>query len=96
MYVLNLCAIGTPTGATIPKELLAKRRVGAGDTVYVTEGPDGGFRLTPHNPEFASQIELAERRKANHDAWIYERLTLETGATTPEALIGEVIAYVGR
>ena len=35
-------------------------RVSAGDTLYVTEAPDGGFRLTPYNPSFAAQMELAE------------------------------------
>ena len=61
MYVLNLRAIGTSTGASIPKELLGKLRVAAGDAVYVTEAADGSFRLTPYNPEFAAQMELAER-----------------------------------
>ncbi len=61
MYVLNLRAIGSSTGATIPKELLGKLRVGPGDTIYVTEAPDGGFRLTPFNPEFAAQMNMAEQ-----------------------------------
>lgn len=40
--------------------------------------------------------EMVERRKANDDAWTDERLTLETGAATPETLIAEAIAYIGR
>jgi putative addiction module antidote len=61
MYALNLRAIGTSTGSTFPKELLGKLRAGPGDTIYVTEAPDGSFRLTPYNPEFAAQMELAEQ-----------------------------------
>lgn len=61
MYALNLRVVGSSTGATIPKELLAKLRVKAGDTVYVTEAPDGSFRLTPYNPGFAKQMALAEQ-----------------------------------
>jgi putative addiction module antidote len=61
MYVLKIRTVGTSTGTTIPKELLGKLRVGAGDTVYVTEAPDGSFRLTPYNPTFASQMEIAEQ-----------------------------------
>ena len=61
MFALNLRAIGTSTGTTVPKDLLAKLRVGAGDTVYVTEAPDGSFRLTPYNPAFATQMDLAEK-----------------------------------
>jgi putative addiction module antidote len=61
MYTLKIRAVGTSTGTTLPKELLGKLRVAAGDTVYVTEAPDGGFRLTPYNPAFATQMELAEQ-----------------------------------
>jgi putative addiction module antidote len=61
VYALKIRTIGTSTGATIPKELLGKLRVAAGDTVYVTEGPDGSFRLTPYNPAFAQQMEIAEQ-----------------------------------
>jgi putative addiction module antidote len=61
LYALKIRTIGTSTGATIPKELLGKLRVAAGDTVYVTEAPDGSFRLTPYNPAFAQQMEIAEQ-----------------------------------
>jgi putative addiction module antidote len=61
MYTLKIRTVGTSTGTTLPKELLGKLRVAAGDTVYVTEAPDGGFRLTPYNPAFAAQMELAEQ-----------------------------------
>jgi putative addiction module antidote len=61
MYPLKLRNVGTSTGITLPKELLGKLRVGAGDTIFFTEAPDGTFRLTPYNPAFAAQIEAAER-----------------------------------
>jgi putative addiction module antidote len=61
MYALKLRTVGTSTGTTIPKELLGKLRVGAGDTVFVTEAPDGSFRLTPYNPTFSAQMEIAEQ-----------------------------------
>ena len=31
-----------------------------GDTLYLTEAPDGGYRLTPYDPEFARQMALAK------------------------------------
>jgi hypothetical protein len=31
-----------------------------GDVVYLTEAPDGGYRLTAHNPDFERQMKLAE------------------------------------
>ncbi len=61
MYALNLRTIGTSTGTTVPKDLLGKLRVRAGDTIYVTEAPDGSFRLTPYNPAFAEQMDAAEQ-----------------------------------
>jgi antitoxin component of MazEF toxin-antitoxin module len=61
MYVLNLKTIGAATAATLPEELLAKLRVAAGDSLLVTEAPDRSFRLTPYEPMFAAQMEIAER-----------------------------------
>jgi putative addiction module antidote len=58
MLTLKLTAIGNSVGATFPKEILAKLKVGKGDTIYLTESPDG-FRLTPYNPEFVAQMEAA-------------------------------------
>ena len=43
----------------MPKEVLAKLRVGLGDQLYLTEGPDG-VRLTAYDPDFAEDMELAE------------------------------------
>lgn len=40
-----------------PKEVLAKLKVGKGDTLYVTETP-GGVALTPYDPAFEEQLEL--------------------------------------
>jgi putative addiction module antidote len=60
MFTLKLRPIGTSTGTVFPKEMLAQLRVGPSDTVYVTEAPDGSFRLTPYNPEFAAQMDIAE------------------------------------
>lgn len=60
MFALKLRPIGTSTGTVFPKEMLARMHLGATDTVYVTEAPDGSFRLTPYNPDFERQMKLAE------------------------------------
>jgi putative addiction module antidote len=60
MFALKLRPIGSSTGTVFPKEMLARLRVGPADTIYVTEAPDGSFRLTPYNPEFAAQMAVAE------------------------------------
>ncbi|MBO6767483.1 MAG: AbrB/MazE/SpoVT family DNA-binding domain-containing protein [Erythrobacter sp.] len=57
---LKVTKIGNSAGVILPKEVLAKLRVGLGDQLYLTEGPDG-VRLTAHDPEFQEQMEVAER-----------------------------------
>ncbi len=60
MFMLKLRPVGTSTGTVFPKEMLARLRIGPTDTVYVTEAPDGSFRLTPYSPVFAEQMAVAE------------------------------------
>ncbi|MBF0399315.1 MAG: AbrB/MazE/SpoVT family DNA-binding domain-containing protein [Magnetococcales bacterium] len=59
MKTLRLTAIGNSTGVVFPKEILARLRVEKGDTLYVLE-TRGGIELTPYDPEFAKQMEMAE------------------------------------
>jgi putative addiction module antidote len=56
---LKIKKIGNSAGVILPKELLARLRVGPGDTVYVTEAPDG-LRITANDPGFAEKMALAE------------------------------------
>lgn len=60
MIQLKLTKVGNSVGAILPKEALARMRVDAGDVVYLTETPDG-FRITPYDPDFANQMDVAER-----------------------------------
>ena len=59
MKALKIRKIGNSLGMVLPKEALGKMHVSEGDTVYLTESPDG-FRLTPMNKEFEAQMEAAE------------------------------------
>lgn len=56
---LKITKIGNSAGVVLPKEILARLRVGPGDTLHLTEAPDG-VRLTAHDPDFAATMELAE------------------------------------
>ncbi len=60
MTTLKLTAIGTSTGVIIPKEMLARMKIGKGDLLYVTDAPDGSYRLTPYDPAFAKKMETTE------------------------------------
>ena len=60
MLTLKLTKVGNSTGVILPKEALAKLKVEQGDTVYLTEAPDG-LRITPYDPDFERQMALARR-----------------------------------
>ena len=52
--------VGNSVGIVLPKDIREKLRVSKGDTLHVLETPNG-IELTPYNPEFARQMEAAER-----------------------------------
>ena len=57
MSPLKLRAIGNSIGVLLPKEILARLKVGEGDTLHVVETKDG-IMLTPLDPAVAEQIRL--------------------------------------
>ncbi len=57
---LKITKIGNSAGIILPKEVLARLRVGPGDELYVSEAPDG-IRLTASDSSFADKMEVAER-----------------------------------
>ena len=56
---LKITKIGNSAGIILPKEVLARLRVGPGDSLHMTEAPDG-VRLTSHDPDFAAKMDAAE------------------------------------
>lgn len=67
MHALKLTQIGNSVGLVLPKEMLARLKLEKGDTVYLTESPDG-VRITLDDPAFAAEMEAAreimKRRRA--------------------------------
>jgi putative addiction module antidote len=60
MLKLKLTTVGTSTGAIVPKEMLARLKVGRGDTLFVTETPSG-YLLTPYDPDIEMQLGLGRK-----------------------------------
>jgi putative addiction module antidote len=65
---LKLIPIGNSTGLILPKDVLARLRVGQGDSLSVVDTQDG-VELRAHDPEFEDQMRVARevmqrRRKA--------------------------------
>jgi putative addiction module antidote len=57
MHALKLTQIGNSVGVILPKEVLAKLKVEKGDTLYITETPDG-VALSALDPSFEQQLEV--------------------------------------
>ncbi len=65
MPVLRITTVGNSAGVVLPKEILSRLRVDKGDSLYVSEAPDG-ILLTPYNPETAEQMDRAEAIMRKH------------------------------
>lgn len=49
--------IGNSTGLILPKEAVAHLKVSKGDSVFLTETPDG-YAITPYDAEIAEQLDV--------------------------------------
>jgi len=56
MTSLKLTQIGNSVGVILPKEVLARLKLGKGDTVFVTDAANGVL-LTPYDPAVDEQLE---------------------------------------
>ncbi len=61
VFELKLRKIGESVGLVLPQEALAHLNAGDGDSVVLTEAPDGSFTLTPARGEqVTAQMKAAE------------------------------------
>lgn len=58
MTALKVTKVGNSLGVILSRDVLARLQVEAGDTLFLTESPDGD-RLTPYDPQFEAQMEIA-------------------------------------
>jgi putative addiction module antidote len=70
MHMLKLTQIGNSVGVMLPKEALARLRLEKGQSVFLTETPEG-YALTPYDPALEEQIQagrefMREFRDAFH------------------------------
>ena len=61
MIVLKVHKVGNSLNLRLPRDAVNLLHVSEGDTVYLTETADGGYQVTPYDPEFEQQIKLAEK-----------------------------------
>lgn len=56
MHMLKLTQIGNSIGVILPKEALARLKLSKGQSVFLTETPDG-YVLTPYDPALEEEIQ---------------------------------------
>jgi putative addiction module antidote len=71
MLALKITKVGNSSALLLPKEALAKLRVEQGDTVFLTEAPDG-YRITTQDPDFERQMTLARRMMRKYRSTLRE------------------------
>jgi putative addiction module antidote len=57
-YKVKVTTVGNSTGIVLPKELLTRLNIQKGDSLYVTETPDG-VQLTPYDLKFVRVMDAA-------------------------------------
>jgi putative addiction module antidote len=60
MLHLKIRKIGNSLGLVLPREALTRLHVQDGDTVFLVETPDGGYNLTPYDPDFDKKMAKAD------------------------------------
>ncbi len=55
MHILKLIQIGNSVGVILPKEVLASLKLEKGQSVFLTETPDG-YVVTPYDPALEEQM----------------------------------------
>lgn len=55
MYTLKLTQIGNSVGVILPKEVLTKLKLEKGQSIFITETPEG-YAITPYDPAVEEQL----------------------------------------
>jgi putative addiction module antidote len=58
MVALKVEQVGDSVAVLLPQDTLAALHVTPGDTLYLTEAPDG-YRVTPYDPELERRMAIA-------------------------------------
>ena len=58
--IVKITTVGSSVGIVLPKEILSKLHVEKGDSLYITETPDG-VQLTPYDEKFARTMKVADK-----------------------------------
>ena len=60
MVELKVRKFGNSLGVVLPKEVINRLQTADGKALFLIEGPDGSYQLTPYDPSFEKKMEQAE------------------------------------
>jgi putative addiction module antidote len=60
MIALKVRKFGNSLGVVLPKEVVNRLHTGEGEPLFLLEGPEGGYLLTPYDPGFEKKMTKAD------------------------------------
>ncbi|MCY3776867.1 MAG: AbrB family transcriptional regulator [Candidatus Aminicenantes bacterium] len=60
MVELKVRKFGNSLGVILPKEVISRLRTKDGEPLFLIEGPDGSYQMTPYDPAFERKLAKAE------------------------------------
>jgi putative addiction module antidote len=66
MITLKVRKVGNSLGLVLPKEVISRLRTGEGEDVFLLEGPNNTYRITPFDPAFEKKMAKAEEIMARY------------------------------
>jgi putative addiction module antidote len=56
MVQLKVRKFGNSLGVVLPKEVINRLHTSDGEPLFLIEGPNGGYQLTPYDPGFEKKM----------------------------------------
>lgn len=66
MVALKVRKVGNSLGVVLPKEVVSHLRTSEGEELFLLEGPNNTYRLTPFDPAFEKKMAKAEEIMARY------------------------------
>jgi putative addiction module antidote len=60
VVALKVRKIGNSLGVVLPREVVSRLNAADGKQLYLSETPDGSYRLSPYDPSFEEKMNRAE------------------------------------
>jgi putative addiction module antidote len=57
---LKVRKFGNSLGVVLPKEVINRLQTSDGEPLFLIEVPEGGYRLTPYDPQFKKKMAKAD------------------------------------